>query len=164
MRSVFDETDDNSRIPGLLAWSGETGAGQLTKWVIQTSGTVIISMQISRRQFLKNGCLAGVSLSLTSALRPATVVQLCPHEISWGPLENQQLWELVRSGTAPLWVAGHNLNSFARHLRTINLRPELITYLQKAGGEWKVSYRQRGYGRRFRLRFEQADETRFFTS
>lgn len=101
-------------------------------------------MQISRRQFLKNGCLAGVSLSLTSALRPATVVQLCPHDISWGPLENQQLWELVRGGTAPLWVAGHTLNSFAHHLRFINLRPELITYLQKAGGEWKSFLQAKG--------------------
>ena len=101
-------------------------------------------MPVSRRQFLKSACMTGISLSLASGLRPATVVQLCPQIVDWPVLENSKLWELVRSGTAPLWVAGHTLNSFAHHLRFINLRPELITYLQKAGGEWKSLLQAKG--------------------
>ena len=101
-------------------------------------------MPVSRRQFLKSACMTGISLSLASGLRPATVVQLCPQIFDWGVLENTKLWELVRSGTAPLWVAGHTLNSFAHHLRFINLPSDLTIYLQKAGGEWKSLLQAKG--------------------
>ena len=101
-------------------------------------------MPVSRRQFLKSACMTGISLSLASGLRPATVVQLCPQIFDWGVLENTKLWELVRSGTAPLWVAGHTLNSFAHHFRFINLPSDLTIYLQKAGGEWKSLLQAKG--------------------
>ena len=101
-------------------------------------------MPVSRRQFLKSACMTGISLSLASGLRPATVVQLCPQIFDWGVLENTKLWELVRSGTAPLWVAGKTLNSFAHHLRFINLPSDLTISLQKAGGEWKSLLQAKG--------------------
>lgn len=88
--------------------------------------------------------MAGISLSLAPALRPATVVPQCPQIFDWGVLENTQLWKLIQNGTAPLWVAGHTLNSFAHHLRFINLEPEIIIYLQKAGGEWKSLLQAKG--------------------
>ncbi len=98
----------------------------------------------SRRQFLKNACMTGISLSLASGLRPATVVQHCPHDFDWLILKNSQLQELIQKGTAPLWVAGQTLNSFAYHLRFINLERELATYLRRAGGEWKGHLQAKG--------------------
>lgn len=88
--------------------------------------------------------MTGISLSLAAGLRPATVVQRCPQIIDWGVLENTMFRELVRSGTAPLWVAGHTLNSFAHHLRFINLPKDLTINLQKAGGEWKSLLQAKG--------------------
>lgn len=101
-------------------------------------------MPTNRRQFLKNACMTGISLSLATGLRPATVVQLCPYDINWLIRENSQLQELVQQGTAPLWVAGQTLNSFAYHLRFINLEPELASYLRRAGGEWKGHLQAKG--------------------
>ncbi len=102
-------------------------------------------MPTNRRQFLKNACMTGISLSLASGLRPATVVQLCPYDNNWPFLENSQLQDLVQEGTAPLlWVAGHTLNSFAYHLRFVNLEPELASYLSRAGGEWKGHLQAKG--------------------
>lgn len=88
--------------------------------------------------------MAGISLSLAPALRPATVVLQCPQIFDWDALKNTQLWELIQNGTAPLWVAGHTLKSFAHHLRFIKLEPEIIIYLQKAGGEWKSLLQAKG--------------------
>lgn len=88
--------------------------------------------------------MAGISLSLAPALRPAIIAPQCPQIFDLGVLENTQLWKLIQNGTAPLWVAGHTLNSFAHHLRFIKLEPEIIIYLQKAGGEWKSLLQAKG--------------------
>lgn len=100
--------------------------------------------QTSRRQFLKSACLTGIALSLESALPARVFDDPCSDFNILGVPVNPQLEEMVRSGMAPLWVAGQTLNSFAFHLRYINLPSHLITYLQNAGGDWKSLLQAKG--------------------
>ena len=98
----------------------------------------------NRRQFLKYACKTGIALSLATGLRPPTAVVHGSQNIDESVFDNPQVWELVRNGTAPLWVAGQTLNSFLYHLRFINLPPNLTNYLQRAGGEWKGLLQAKG--------------------
>ena len=98
----------------------------------------------NRRQFLKYACKTGIALSLTTGLRPPTAVVHGSQIIDESVFDNPQVWELVRNGMAPLWVAGKTLTSFANHLRFIKLPSHLTNYLQRAGGEWKGLLQAKG--------------------
>lgn len=98
----------------------------------------------SRRQFLKNACLTGMALSLESALPARVLDDPCTEFNILRVPVNPQLEEMVRSGMAPLWVAGQTLMSFAHHLHFIELPPHLISYLRIAGGDWKNLLQAKG--------------------
>ncbi len=99
---------------------------------------------MNRRQFLKGACMSGITLTLDSALPIRVYDDPCTQSVSLGVLDNPQLVDLARNGMGPLWVAGQTLNSFAHHLRFINLPPHLTTYLQNAGGDWKSLLQAKG--------------------
>ena len=99
---------------------------------------------LTRRQFLRSTGQAGLALTLATALPPSAQVAyahnsyaLVPSENGGSVLDTPEFQKLVVNGVAPLWVAGQTVNSFAYHLKFMNLPQHMRGYFQRAGGDWK---------------------------
>jgi len=99
---------------------------------------------LTRRQFLRSTGQAGIALTLTTVFYPSAQVAyahdsyaLLPSENGGSVLDSPEFQKLVVNGVAPLWVAGQTVNSFAYHLKFMNLPPDMRGYFQRAGGDWK---------------------------
>ena len=99
---------------------------------------------LTRRQFLRSTGQAGIALTLATAFRPSAQVAYAHDSYAPAPtesvdsvLDSPEFQKLVVNGVAPLWVAGQTVNSFAYHLKFINLPPHMLDYFRRAGGDWK---------------------------
>ena len=100
----------------------------------------MLQQKLTRRHFLQTAGKSGIALTLAAALAPPVRVaraSLLATSSSQGVLDTPEFHELVATGVAPLWVAGQTVNSFAYHLRFMNMPPYLVRYFRAAGGEWK---------------------------
>ena len=94
----------------------------------------------SSSRFANRAGKSGIALTLATALAPPVRVARASSfaiSSSQGVLDNPEFHELAATGVAPLWVAGQTVNSFAYHLRFMNMPPHLVRYFRAAGGEWK---------------------------
>ena len=99
---------------------------------------------LTRRQFLRSTGQAGLALTLATAFPPSAQMAYAhnsyapvPSESGGSVLDSPEFQKLVVNGVAPLWVAGQTVNSFAYHLKFMNLPPHMRGYFQRAGGDWK---------------------------
>lgn len=95
---------------------------------------------ITRRQLLRSTGKAGIAITLASAFAPSVrITHASPLAIPdrQDITESPEFQEMVVNGLAPLWVAGQTVNSFAYHLKFVNMPPNMVQYFRSAGGDWK---------------------------